>query len=109
MDENRKNDRHVCLVPIEGKKGSVFDGTQSVDFSKGGLGFISKRRISVNEEIPIEIELTADDKPVFVIGKVQWAQRILGSKQYRIGVIFKDVLHGSKSRLSQYFTKTKMV
>ena len=90
-------------VPIDGKDGSVFDQTQTVDFSKKGLGFVSRHRIPVSIEILIEIELTVDGNPIFVIGRVQWAHRILNSKNYRIGILFKDVMTGSKSRLNQYF------
>ncbi len=103
MDNHRKNERYACLVPIDGKDGSIFDQTQTVDFSKQGLGFVSRHRIPVNREIPIEIELTVDGKPVFVIGQVQWVHRILKSKNYRIGISFKDIMRGSKSRLNQYF------
>jgi len=103
MSEHRKNKRRSCFVPVEGKTGSVFDHTQAVDFSKGGLGFVSEHRIPVNKEIPIELELAVEGNPVFVIGKVQWVRRILDSKAYRIGVSFTDILRGSKSRLNQYF------
>ena len=107
MVSNRKNERLACLVPVDGKEGSAFDKIQAIDFSKGGFGFISKRPILLNTQIPIEIELAVEDKPVLVIGKVQWVRRIEGSAHYRIGVSFKDVLHGSKSRLSQYFRENK--
>ena len=107
MSDHRKNERKICIVPVDGKKGSVFDHIQVVDFSKGGLGFISEHRIPVNKEVPIEIEVTADGKPVFVIGRVQWVRRIMDTKSYRIGVTFADVLQGSKSRLSQYFKEGK--
>jgi len=95
--------RYRCLVPVEGKEGSVFNHTRTVDFSKRGLGFVSDHRIPVNKEIPIEIDLTVDGNPVFVVGRVQWVRRIVNTKHYRIGVTFKDVMQGSKSRLEQYF------
>ena len=107
MSDYRKSERVKCLVPVDGKDGSVFDQTQTVNFSKGGLGFISKHRIPVNKEIPIEIELTDTGEPIFVIGRVQWVQRILNTSNYRVGVSFKDVIQGSKSRLSQHFRKNK--
>ena len=104
MSENRKNSRRVCVVPVEGKKNSLFDHTQVIDFSKGGIGFISRHRIPLNKEVPIEIELTAEGEPVLVMGRVQWVQRIVDSGHYRVGVSFnKDVLQGSRSRLSEYF------
>lgn len=107
MSNNRKNERQACLVPVEGKKGGVFDQTQTVDFSKGGLGFISRHRIPVDKRIPIEIDLTSEGNPLFVIGRVQWVHRILDTKNYRIGVSFTDIMRGSKSRLNQYFRKNK--
>ena len=107
MDNHRKNERYAYIVPIDGKDGSVFDQTQTVDFSKRGFGFVSRHRIPVNKEIPIEIELTVDGMPVFVLGRVQWVHRILNSKNYRIGISFKDVMRGSKSRLNQYFRECK--
>lgn len=99
----RKNKRLSCLVPLEGKKGSVFDSTNVVDISKGGLGFISSRRIPVNKRIPIELDLQEDGNPVLVIGRVLWSRAIKGSSKYRIGVTFEDVLRGSKGRLQKYF------
>ncbi len=107
MSNNRKAKRQTCLVPVEGKEGGVFDQTQTVDFSKGGLGFISSHRIPVNKRIPIEIDLTSEGNPIFVIGRVQWVRRIEDSKAYRIGVSFTDIINGSKSRLTQYFRENK--
>jgi len=78
-----------------------------VDFSKEGLGFVSKQHIPVNKKIPIEIELTAEGEPAFVIGRVQWVRCLLDTKNYRIGISFTDVLRGSKSRLKQYFKEQK--
>ena len=107
MSENRKNRRYACVVPVEGKKNSVFDHTQVIDFSKGGIGIVSQHRIPVNKEVPIEIDLTAEGDPVFVLGRVQWVERITESNSYRIGMTFKDVLQGSKSRLRDYFRENK--
>ena len=108
MSDHRKNKRLVCVVPVEGKKNSVFDHTQVIDFSKGGIGFVSQHRIPLNREVPIEIELTAEGNPVIVVGRVQWVQRIMNSKSYRIGISFEDVLQGSKSRLNEYFKEHRV-
>ena len=103
MSNQRKSKRQACFVPIEGKDGSVFNQTLTVDFSKRGLGFVSDHRIPLNKEIPIEIELSIDGESAFVVGQVQWVRRIANTKNYRIGISFKDVMRGSKSRLDQYF------
>ena len=105
---NRKSKRISCFVPVEGKSGSCFDDFSTVDFSKGGLGFITQHKVAVNKEIAIEIDLDANAEPAFVIGKVCWVKKMPApEKGYRVGVIFKDVLRGSKSRLNQYFSKKK--
>lgn len=99
----RKSKRQECYVPVDGKTGGVFDQTQTVDISKGGLGFISRRKIPLDKEIPIELDMGDNENPIFVIGKVKWVRPLEDSDSYRVGVIFKDVLKGSKTRLQQYF------
>ncbi len=102
MAEKRKSQRRRCLVPVEGKAGGPFTETTTIDLSASGIGLISKSPISVDQEIPIELDLGADKIPVLVMGKVKWVKPIENSENYRIGVVFKEVLQGSKSRLNQY-------
>ena len=99
----RKNIRINCAVPVEGKAGSVFDKTATVDVSKGGLGFISRHHIPLNKEIAIELDLFGETDPVLVIGRVRWVRHVAKSVYYRVGLAFEDVLKGSKSRLERYF------
>jgi len=99
--------RKLCVVPVEGKEGGLFDHTRAVDFSRGGLGFISEHRIPVNKKIPIELDLSDEGEPVFVIGRVKWVHPIPDSSHFRVGVTFTDVLRGSKSRLDRYFKEQK--
>ena len=98
----RKSKRQSCIVPIDGKKGSIFESTQTVDFSKGGIGIISQKRIPLNKEITIALDLSMDEEPIFVVGKVKWV-RSISKDEYRIGVIFKDIKKGSKERFDKYF------
>lgn len=106
MQNQRKNNRLDCIVPVDGQSGSLFDHTKAIDISKGGLGFISLNAIPINEEIFIELDLSEDEEPVLVKAKVKWVEPIKNSDKYRIGMAFEDVLSGSKSRLNQYL-KTK--
>ena len=105
LKNKRKTERVTCLVPVEGKKGSAFDLTQTIDISKQGIGFISQNKIPLNKKITIELDLHEEDAPVFVTGKVKWVHPIENEKAYRIGLSFVDVKHGSKSRLNKYFSK----
>ena len=98
----RKNKRVTCLVPVEGKKGGIFDHTQTVDISKTGMGFISDHKIPLNKKIAIELDLNTEN-PVLVIGKVKWVRPFNQSETFRVGLHFEDILNGSHSRLNQHF------
>jgi c-di-GMP-binding flagellar brake protein YcgR len=99
----RKNKRLGCAVPIEGKKDSSFGKTQTIDFSKGGLGIISSKRIPLNRKIAVELCLDENDDSIVAIGTVKWVRKITNSDCFRIGMEFEDVLNGTKSRLKKYF------
>ena len=94
-------------VPVDGKEGTFFEDLKTMDLSRGGIGFISHYKIPLNKEIAIELDLSADQDPVFVIGKVQWIKPVANSDTYKVGITFKNILRGSKSRMNKYFTENK--
>lgn len=101
---NKRNEaRQECFVPVEGKQGSVFDDTQTVDISRHGIGFVSSHPHTINEKVAIEIQLKPDTEPVLVLGIVKWVRRISDSEQYRVGLNFQEVLSGSQTRLNKHF------
>ncbi|MBU0469455.1 MAG: PilZ domain-containing protein [Candidatus Omnitrophica bacterium] len=102
--EKRQEHRWECLVPVEGKEGSSFEQIRTFDFSKGGFGFVSHYKMPLNKKINIEIDLSKDGEPVFVVGKVKWVRPIAGTDDYKVGVSFEEVLRGSKGRLDKYFS-----
>ena len=99
----RSEKRRDCLVPVESKERTAFDGTLTVDISRHGIGFISSHPHSLNEKIAIEIQLKPDTDPVLVIGTVKWVRRISDSDQYRVGMNYDEVISGSPRRLDRYF------
>ena len=102
--EHRKNIRLTCHVPVDGQNGSIFGESLTVDISSGGIGFITKQPIPVDEKIAVEIELSPKEDPVILMGRVLWVQQIGHSDKYRIGMKFGDnVLEGAQDRLKQYF------
>lgn len=103
MENKRRASRLECAVPIDGKEGSVFANTQAVDISKGGIGFISPKRLSVNRLVPMELDVGEGEESILVVGRVTWTRKIRGTSNYRIGLIFEEALPGSKSRLNKYF------
>ena len=95
MANKRRTPRLDCLVPIDGKEGSVFAETQTVDISKGGIGFVSPKRIAVNRRIPMELDIGEGEESILVIARVTWTKQIPGTSHYRIGLIFEETLPGS--------------
>ena len=101
MTNQRKSERFNCYVPVEGKAGSVFESSQTVDISRDGIGFFSNQEIPLKKKIAIEIALAPEGESVIVIGEVKWIRQL--SNIYRIGMRFANVISGSRSRLDQYF------
>lgn len=98
----RSEARHDCFVPVEGKEGSAFDNTQTIDISRNGIGFVSSFPHEINEKVAIELELKPNTDPVLVVGVVKWVRKLSDSDGYRIGLTFAEVLSGSKTRLNKY-------
>ncbi len=100
----RKNVRQECIVSVDGKKGTEFDEVRTMDIGRGGIGFLSKKEISLNRKIAIELDLTSDGEPVLVLGQVKWVKKVEGTGNYRVGLKFTETLEtSSKSRLREYF------
>ena len=100
FEDKRKSRRFNCLVPVDGKDGSIFSRTRTVDISRDGIGFISNQSVPVNEKIAIELALRPDSEPVLVIGEVKWVRKISDSDQFRIGLTFSDIIDGSREELA---------
>jgi len=100
---NRMETRNNCSVPVESKSDSSFGQTQTVDISRHGIGFISSHRPNINEKIAIEIQLKPNSDSVLAIGIVKWVRRLSDPEQYRIGMIYDEIIPGSQRRLDRYF------
>jgi hypothetical protein len=103
----RSETRYNCLVPVEGKEGSEFDQTKTLDISRHGIGFLSSHSIGINQKIALEIVLKPNTEPVMVIGVVKWVRKLGVSEQYRVGMVFSDVISGSPTRLDRYLTSQR--
>jgi c-di-GMP-binding flagellar brake protein YcgR len=103
-EDKRKARRFNCLVPVDGKSGSLFSSTKTIDISKDGIGFISNHTIPLHEKIAIELALSPEAEPVLVIGEVKWVRKITDSDQFRVGLTFSDVIDGSRDELDNSLT-----
>jgi hypothetical protein len=104
----RTEERYNCYVPVEGKSGSEFDETKTVDISRHGIGFLSTHPIPLNQKIAVEIALKPNTEPVLVVGVVKWVRKISNSDQYRIGMTFSEIISGSPVRLDKYFSTNRL-
>ncbi len=102
--DNRSEARYGCYVPVEGKSGSEFDQTKTIDISRHGIGFISSHAIPVNQKIAVELALKPNTEPVLVIGVVKWVRKLPDGKQYRVGMTFAEIISGSPTRLDKHLT-----
>ena len=103
----RSENRRDCFVPVEGKDGCEFDCTKTFDISRHGIGFLSSQPVAINQKIALEIVLKPNTEPVMVIGVVKWVRKIEVSNQYRIGMVFSEVISGSPVRLDKYFSSKR--
>ncbi len=97
VKNKRESQRKSCLVPVEGKKGSTFFGSQTVDISHGGVGLISNRAIALDEKIAVEIATAPQADPILMLGKVVWVRKLDKSDLYRVGLQFQKPF-SSKAR-----------
>jgi len=108
LANQRSEARYNCAVPVEGKEGSVFDRTKTLDISRHGIGFLSSHPIGINQKIALEIVIKPNTEPVMVIGVVKWVRKLDGtSDQYRVGMVFSEVIAGSSTRLDKYLTSKR--
>ncbi len=103
MDNQRCEKRWDCIVPVESGRNTEFDGAQSFDFSRKGIGFVTKIPVTVNREIAVALDLEESGSPVLVKGRVMWVQSIPGTSQYRVGLSFEKTLNDGQNRLNEYF------
>jgi hypothetical protein len=103
----RSEARYNCLVPVEGKEGSEFDQAKTLDISRHGIGLISSQYVGINQKIALEIILKPNTEPVMVVGVVKWVRKLEVSDQYRVGMVFSDIISGSSTRLDKYLSSKR--
>ena len=103
MENKRKNQRYDCLVPVDSGARGPFGDSKTVDFSKGGLGFVSRHRVALNKEIAIQLDMSPEGDPTLVMGKVKWVTRVADTENFRIGVVFEEIRKTAKANLTDYF------
>ena len=99
--EKRRANRKICRVPVEAKAGGAFSQTQTVDISKGGIGFVSHDSIPVAEHIVVELDFGPTCKSVILMAHVKWIRPGGKTDIYHFGLEFEKILSGSRIALSR--------
>jgi hypothetical protein len=103
----RSESRYNCFVPVEGKQGCEYERTKTLDISRHGIGLLSSQPIGLNQKIALEIVLKPNTEPVMVIGVVKWVRKLGNTDQYRVGMVFSEIISGSPTRLEKYFSSKR--
>ena len=105
VSEKRTSPRIDCRVPVLCRKGTLFDNSQTLDVSKGGIGLLSSKFVPLNTNLVMEIALTPKSEPLLAVGKVKWVQKLGAQERYRLGMAFTDISQDCRGRLSEYLAK----
>ena len=87
---NRHGKRTGCYVPVDGKSGSEFEESCTVDISRDGLGLVSSRRVFIEDKITVALQLDSQKDPVLAVGQVKWVKKMPDSQGYRVGIELLD-------------------
>ena len=73
------------------------------DISGSGIGITTNEKLVKGDNVDLELNIPEDDIPIFVTGKVTWAEKgKKGDKTYRAGIRFVKMNHCDKDRLMKY-------
>lgn len=103
MSEKRKFMRFNVLMDAIFKKGNDPQKLTINNFSREGLGVISRESLCEGENVDIELSIPGDNMPVLFSGEVAWTLAPSpDNRQYKSGIKFKDIKNADRSRILGY-------
>lgn len=105
--DHRKNVRHALMMPISATRENGREISAIVtDLGDGGVGLCSREKLSVGDELPIQLRLPGAQREVFVQVRVVWTRDFgrAGCEFVRIPPVDLMILHDwlkSKSAVKQ--------
>ncbi|MBD3425953.1 MAG: hypothetical protein GF409_01825 [Candidatus Omnitrophica bacterium] len=102
-EEKRKYMRfNVLLDAICHRKG-VQRKLKVNNFSKEGIGLLSKESFSPGEKVEIELMIPGDNVPVMLQGEIAWSGDPIADNVHRkSGMKFHKVCNGDRGRILEY-------
>ena len=103
MGEKRKFMRFNVLMDAMFRKGNDPQKLTVNNFSREGLGIISRESLNEGENVDIELTIPGDNMPVLFCGEVAWTLAPSpDNRQYKSGIKFKDIKNADRSRILGY-------
>ncbi|MBN2097140.1 MAG: PilZ domain-containing protein [Candidatus Omnitrophica bacterium] len=90
--ERRQCERLLVRCPVKFKarsEGKVIEGS-SKDFSDGGVGIFTRKRLKADTRLEMQIKLFPELKPLSIAGKVVWVDKQRPGL-WRAGVSFDEL------------------
>ena len=104
--EKRRYMRFNVFMDAIGRSKGLLKKLKVNNFSREGLGLISRDEFKAGDDIEIEVMIPGDNVPVILEGEVAWASDpILDNLQYKSGVRLKKVTNSDRSRFLEYIYK----
>lgn len=103
MSEKRRYMRFNVIMDALLKRADSSKKLKVNNFSKEGVGLLSREPLEKGEELEIEMTIPGDNVPVIFNGEVAWsASPNSDTADYKGGVQFKDISNEDKSRILEY-------
>ena len=87
-NDKRNFPRLKAFFPIQYKVKKKFEGALSKDVSGGGIRFVTEEFIAPNTKLTLQLSLPDIAKPVIVVGRAAWIEKLPHSDKYSVGVEF---------------------
>jgi len=105
--ERRRAPRVGCVLPVKlyaNHEPKVIE-TLTKDLSTGGLRCLSPVAKSAVSPVSLEMTLGQGERPLSLLAKVVWFERIPSSNQFYLGLAFQNISDKYTRRLSRYLER----
>ncbi len=103
MGEKRKFMRFNVIIDAFFNKAGEKKDLQIKNFSKEGVGVVSRHPLGSGEKIEVEMNIPGDNVPVMMRGEVAWVSPpAQDGCHYHGGIKLKDIGNESKAKLLEY-------
>src|SRR3989338_2475640 len=100
LNDKRRFLRHPISVPIQVQMTNekIFNGSESIDLSQGGLCFLWTRKLS--KGMPIFITIPVKEKNFKIKAQITYCQRQKNTAFFRTGAAFVDYASAFQAKLA---------